>query len=170
MAIDEHVLVVPASLLDKIGPFTGFQPNAERYLSAILDRQNQSFQPRSQCETDPSFKQLIPYVILECTDATELDCFNTLEGPGKVKSVFTPSEVLGSVAISRSTIREAMIGIAPVCAANSRRRSWSTAAATIGSSDLSMTVQPKWVCPSRDCPHHATSFVPCSGSRGRSDR
>ena len=68
MVKDEEVLVVPASLLVELGPFSGFQPAVDRYLPALLDRSNQSFRPRSIVEDDPSYKQLIPYVILECND------------------------------------------------------------------------------------------------------
>jgi predicted NUDIX family phosphoesterase len=82
MSKDEHVLVVPAQLLDELGPFSGFQPDVDRYLGALLDKQNQSFMPRSLCETDPSYKQLIPYVILECTDAQETKLFQYTRGKG----------------------------------------------------------------------------------------
>jgi predicted NUDIX family phosphoesterase len=83
MPVDEQVLVVPALLLDQLGPFSGFQANVDRYLSAILDRKNQSFQHRSQCETDPSFKQLIPYIILECTSPEGTRLFQYTRGKGQ---------------------------------------------------------------------------------------
>lgn len=83
MTKDEEVLVIPALLLDQLGPFSGFQPNVERYLPAILDRANQSFRPRSLVESDPSFKQLIPYVILECSDANESRIFQYTRGKGQ---------------------------------------------------------------------------------------
>ena len=83
MPKDEEVLVIPAQLLDQLGPFSGFQPNVDRYLPAILDRNNQSFRPRSLVETDPSFKQLIPYVILECSDANETRLFQYTRGKGQ---------------------------------------------------------------------------------------
>jgi predicted NUDIX family phosphoesterase len=83
MSKDEEVLVIPANLLDRLGPFSGFQPNVDRYLPTILDRSHQSFRPRSLVETDPSFKQLIPYVILECTDANETRLFQYMRGKGQ---------------------------------------------------------------------------------------
>jgi predicted NUDIX family phosphoesterase len=83
MTKDEEVLVIPAKLLDQLGPFSGFQPNVERYLPSILDRGNQSFRPRSLVETDPSYKQLIPYVILECSDANETRIFQYTRGKGQ---------------------------------------------------------------------------------------
>ncbi|MEQ1829597.1 MAG: phosphoesterase [Pirellula sp.] len=83
MPKDEEVLVIPAQLLDQLGPFSGFQPHVDRYLSSILDRSQQSFRPRSLVETDPSFKQLIPYIILECTDANETRLFRYTRGKGQ---------------------------------------------------------------------------------------
>jgi predicted NUDIX family phosphoesterase len=83
MAKDEEVLVIPALLLDQLGPFSGFIPTVDRYLPAILDRANQSFRPRSLVEDDPSFKQLIPYVILECSDADRTRLFQYTRGKGQ---------------------------------------------------------------------------------------
>jgi predicted NUDIX family phosphoesterase len=83
MSKDEEVLVIPAKLLDQLGPFSGFQPNVDRYLPSIFDRAHQSFRPRSLVETDPSFKQLIPYVILECTDANQTRLFQYTRGKGQ---------------------------------------------------------------------------------------
>ncbi|MCY2975196.1 MAG: phosphoesterase [Planctomycetota bacterium] len=79
---DEQVLVVPASLLDQLGPFSGFQANVDRYLPSILNRKHQSFIARSLCETDPSFKQLIPYVVLECTTVEGTKLFQYTRGGG----------------------------------------------------------------------------------------
>ncbi len=62
----EQVLVVPTRLFHDLGVFQGFCSDSDRYLPALLDRRNQSFRPRSQVEEDPSFKQLIPYVVLRC--------------------------------------------------------------------------------------------------------
>jgi predicted NUDIX family phosphoesterase len=83
MSKDEEVLVVPAKLLDQLGPFSGFQPKVDRYLPTILDKAHQSFRPRSLVETDPSYKQLIPYVILECSDANQTRLFQYTRGKGQ---------------------------------------------------------------------------------------
>jgi predicted NUDIX family phosphoesterase len=83
MVKDEEVLVVPASLLVELGPFSGFQPAVDRYLPALLDRSNQSFRPRSIVEDDPSYKQLIPYVILECNDDQHTRLFRYTRGKGQ---------------------------------------------------------------------------------------
>jgi predicted NUDIX family phosphoesterase len=65
MAIaDEKVLVFPRSLFEQLGVFQGFNADVDRYLPAILDKKNNSFQPRAQAETNPDFKQIIPYVII----------------------------------------------------------------------------------------------------------
>jgi len=65
----ERVLVVPGSELDRLGRFQGFHPDAERYLSALLVPELMEYRPRSEVEEDPSWKQIIPYVVLRCADA-----------------------------------------------------------------------------------------------------
>jgi predicted NUDIX family phosphoesterase len=62
------VLVVPAAELDRLGRFQGFCPDADRYLDALLRPGVASFQPRPAMEVDPSFKQIIPYVVFRCGD------------------------------------------------------------------------------------------------------
>src|SRR5271169_2439981 len=65
MAIaDENVLVFPRSLFEHLGVFQGFNADVDRYLPTILDKKNNSFQPRAQAETNPDFKQIIPYVVV----------------------------------------------------------------------------------------------------------
>jgi len=61
---DENVLVFPRSLFEQLGVFQGFNAEVDRYLPAILENKNNSFQPRSQAETNPNFKQIIPYVVV----------------------------------------------------------------------------------------------------------
>ena len=61
---DENVLVFPRSLFEQLGVFQGFSADVDRYLPAILDKRNNSFQPRAQAETNPNFKQIIPYVVV----------------------------------------------------------------------------------------------------------
>jgi predicted NUDIX family phosphoesterase len=63
---DEVVLGFPATLLDDLGRFHGFSAQADRYLPAIRNRL--AVRPRSQCETDPTFKQLIPYIVFRSGD------------------------------------------------------------------------------------------------------
>ncbi len=61
---DEKVLVFPRSLLEQLGVFQGFSPEVNRYLPAILEKKNNSFMARAQAETNPAFKQVIPYVVI----------------------------------------------------------------------------------------------------------
>jgi predicted NUDIX family phosphoesterase len=62
----ERVLVVPTRVLHAAGLFHGFSPRVEHYLPLLLDPAQLSFRARSEVETDPSYKQLIPYAVLEC--------------------------------------------------------------------------------------------------------
>ena len=65
MAIaNENVLVFPRSLFEQLGVFQGFSADANRYLLDILNPKNNSFMPRAQAETNPNFKQVIPYVVI----------------------------------------------------------------------------------------------------------
>ena len=66
MATDERVLVIPTERFRAAGYFQGFRPADDAFRAAILDPTSFSFRPRSEVETDPSFKQLIPYVVLKC--------------------------------------------------------------------------------------------------------
>lgn len=61
---DEMILVVRRELFDRLGAFQGLNFDVERYLPAFLDRANNFFTPRPPAETDPSLKQIIPYVLL----------------------------------------------------------------------------------------------------------
>ena len=63
MGLSERVLVVPSAEFDALGRFQGFSPEADRYLDALLVPGLAGFRPRSEVEDDPSFKQIIPYVV-----------------------------------------------------------------------------------------------------------
>lgn len=64
MSLEESVLVIPTARFHAAGSFQGFRPADDAFRAAILDASAFSFRPRSQVETDPSFKQLIPYIVL----------------------------------------------------------------------------------------------------------
>lgn len=66
MAQEEQVLAVERRVLEQAGMFQGLTFDVERYLRELFVRGVQRFIPRSQAETDPSHKQLIPYVIMTC--------------------------------------------------------------------------------------------------------
>ncbi len=80
----EQVLVVPTELLHQLGYFQGFSAGAEGYLDTLLDPQNTSYRPRDKMEQDPSFKQLIPYVIFRHRDtAGQISVFRYTRGTGQ---------------------------------------------------------------------------------------
>jgi predicted NUDIX family phosphoesterase len=60
----ERVLVVPTAIFHEAGLFQGFSPRADHYLPQLLERKHLSYRPRGEVETDPSFKQIVPYVVL----------------------------------------------------------------------------------------------------------
>ncbi len=64
MAQEEQVLVVERRVFEQVGMFNGLAFDVERYLSKIFASGNPRFIARSQAEKDPSYKQLIPYVII----------------------------------------------------------------------------------------------------------
>jgi predicted NUDIX family phosphoesterase len=61
---EEMILVVRRETLEKLGMWHGLNFEAPRYLPVLLARENNLFMARSAAETDPAFKQIIPYVLL----------------------------------------------------------------------------------------------------------
>jgi predicted NUDIX family phosphoesterase len=61
---DENILVARRSLLEGLGMFQGLCFEVDRYLPALLSRENNFFTPRAPAETNPELKQIIPYVLL----------------------------------------------------------------------------------------------------------
>ena len=59
-----RVLVVPTAEFRRLGPFQGFRAGPAIDLDALLAPGVAEFRPRAEVEDDPSYKQLIPYVIL----------------------------------------------------------------------------------------------------------
>lgn len=79
----EQVLVVPTRLFHEIGHFQGFSRDTNRYLSRLFDPAHLSYRPRGDMEQDPSFKQLIPYVLFRHTDSRgNVLLFDYLRGTG----------------------------------------------------------------------------------------
>lgn len=68
MAQEEQVLVVERKVFDEAGAFHGLELDVKRYLDKLFTRGVPRFIPRPQAEKDPSFKQIIPYVIMTCKD------------------------------------------------------------------------------------------------------
>jgi len=66
MAKEEKILVIERKVLERAGMFQGLAFNVERYLGEIFVPGVPRFMPRSKAEVDPSYKQIIPYVIMAC--------------------------------------------------------------------------------------------------------
>jgi predicted NUDIX family phosphoesterase len=63
---EEQVLVIERKVFEQVGSFNGLAFDVDRYLSRIFAPGVPRFIPRSKAEKDPSYKQLIPYVIMTC--------------------------------------------------------------------------------------------------------
>src|SRR5213595_1531413 len=63
-AATENVLVIRRSLFDELGSFQGLNFEPEKYLKAILSRGSNFFIPRPQAESNPDYKQIIPYALI----------------------------------------------------------------------------------------------------------
>lgn len=81
----EHVLVVPTEQFHALGHFQGFSTDATRYLDGLMKQEWMSFRPRPEMEEDPSFKQLIPYLVIEHwrEDQPQLFCYVRGSGQGE---------------------------------------------------------------------------------------
>lgn len=80
---EEQVLVVPTELFHELGHFQGFSTEVDKYLKPLLSSDQLSYRPRKEMEEDPSFKQLIPYVLFTHTDADgKLSLFTYQRGGG----------------------------------------------------------------------------------------
>jgi predicted NUDIX family phosphoesterase len=66
MAKEEQVLVVERKVLEQAGMFQGLAFDVQRYLDKLFVPGVPRFIPRPQAEADPSYKQIIPYVIMSC--------------------------------------------------------------------------------------------------------
>ena len=64
MAQEEQVLVVERKVIEELGMFHGLQFDVAPYLEKLFTPGIMSFMPRSAAETNPDYKQLIPYVIM----------------------------------------------------------------------------------------------------------
>jgi len=60
----ENVLVIGRSLFNELGSFHGLNFEPEKYLKAILSRGSNFFVPRPEAETNPAYKQIIPYAMI----------------------------------------------------------------------------------------------------------
>ena len=61
---EENVLVVRRSLFDELGSFQRLNFEPEKYLKTLLSEGNNFFFPRTQAESNPAYKQIIPYALI----------------------------------------------------------------------------------------------------------
>ena len=81
---EERVLVLPTSEFHALGHFQGFSAELDTYLPALLESENLSYRPRGEMEQDPSFKQLIPYMVFRYVDADGIErLFQYTRGGGQ---------------------------------------------------------------------------------------
>jgi predicted NUDIX family phosphoesterase len=82
----ERVLVVPTTVLRRLGYFQGFTNDVARYLDQLFSTEHTSYRPRGEMEENPDFKQLIPYVIFRHVDSggqVSLFCYTRGTGQGE---------------------------------------------------------------------------------------
>lgn len=68
--MNERVLVMPEHRFRSLGLFHGFRSYCADYLAGLLEPGFLSYRPRREVETNPSYKQLIPYIVLRCRGNT----------------------------------------------------------------------------------------------------
>ena len=66
MAKEEQILVIERKVLEEVGMFQGLEFDVDKYLGKIFVPGVPRFMLRSKAEKDPSYKQIIPYVIMAC--------------------------------------------------------------------------------------------------------
>lgn len=81
---EERILVVPAKVFHGLGHFQGFSRDVDRYWPGLVNGSHVGYRPRGEMESDPSFKQLIPYVLFRWTDAhNDVHLFEYRRGSGQ---------------------------------------------------------------------------------------
>lgn len=83
MGVEEEVLVIPESRLAALGDFNGFRSFCGDAFDSLLNPEFMQFRPRSTVEDDPSFKQLIPYAILQAEVEGRPALFRYTRGDGQ---------------------------------------------------------------------------------------
>ena len=68
MPPQEQVLVFERKIFDAAGPFHGLKFDIDDFLGKLFAPGVLRFMARPEAEADPSYKQLIPYVIMSCGD------------------------------------------------------------------------------------------------------
>ena len=65
---EEDILVIPTKAFHDAGYFQGFSLLKEEFIRGLLTEENVSFRRRADMEGNPSYKQLIPYMIIRYTE------------------------------------------------------------------------------------------------------
>ncbi len=80
---EEDILVIPTDVFHSAGYFQGFSLLKEEFIRSLLTEQNVSFRRRADMELDPSYKQLIPYMIIRYTEPDgQIKLFRYVRGKG----------------------------------------------------------------------------------------
>jgi predicted NUDIX family phosphoesterase len=85
VANEEQVLCFPATLLTKLGEFSGFNANANHYVRPILASENLCFVPRGEAELNPDWKQIIPYIVIQWKDTPEFFTYRRGDKGGEAR-------------------------------------------------------------------------------------
>jgi predicted NUDIX family phosphoesterase len=83
----EHVLCIPTLLFHQLGHFQGYMANATPYFKTLFDANYTTYRPRDQVETDPSYKQLIPYCIFRCGETVFHYRRGKIQGEGRLRGL-----------------------------------------------------------------------------------
>jgi predicted NUDIX family phosphoesterase len=83
----EHVLCIPTLLFHQLGHFQGFMADATPYFKTLFDANYTTYRPRNEVETDPSYKQLIPYCVFRCGDDVFHYRRGGLQGEARLRSL-----------------------------------------------------------------------------------
>jgi predicted NUDIX family phosphoesterase len=89
--MDTRVLVVEANLLYRVGQFSGYTLDVERYLQRLLSSDSLRFMHRDVAESDTNFKQIIPYVVLRYGECV----FNYVRGKRSSESRLIAQRSIG---------------------------------------------------------------------------
>lgn len=83
----EWVLAAPAAALFSARRLQGVAPGGGPWLPILLDPANTRFILRAEAESDPAWKQIIPYVILRCGSGanTAVFCYQRGAGGGEAR-------------------------------------------------------------------------------------
>jgi predicted NUDIX family phosphoesterase len=83
----EQVLVIPTHVFHSMGYFQGFAADRLPRWEELISGPDATYQPRGRMEVDPSFKQLIPYVIFRHVDVMgNVSVFKYRRGSGQGES------------------------------------------------------------------------------------